>query len=331
MVDSFKRDYNEPVQEERNSAPAIDEISKKIDIHVHLLGDEKDGCYIAPSLLRKTWLRIIASRLGIKTPAEYAKKLAEYITDSPIDAGVVLAMDYIFDEQGQQDPRTSIFVPNSFVFKVTSEYPRLLPGVSIHPNRRDALEQIDLCAELGAVLVKWIPNAQGIDPSNKRYSAFYRKLADYGLPLLSHTGYEFTLPVIDQALGNPEKLRRPLEEGVTVIAGHSGISYSGFSTRYLKIWLDLIKKYPNLYGDIAASSIGIGGHYINKLLMDKEVCDRLVNGSDFPVPPLRTLSDVLGKHNPFTRDFNIKCGLGVPESVFHRGYTLLRTKEKSRR
>ena len=78
--------------------------------------------------------------------------------------------------------------------------------MSINPNRRDALHEIDRCVEAGAALVKWLPNTQGIDPSDRKYKAFYRKLSDHGVPLLSHTGFEFTMKTVDQKLGDPEKL-----------------------------------------------------------------------------------------------------------------------------
>jgi hypothetical protein len=313
------------VQDVRKSVRPVSEAVKRIDIHIHAVGDANDGCYIAKSLLRKIWFRLIANRLDINNLAEYVPKLVQYLRGSPIDTGVILALDAIYDDKGNRDPKTAFYIPNSFIFKVTAQYLELLPGISVHPNRTDALEELDKCVEAGAVLVKWIPNAQGIDPSNKKYIAFYRKLAEYKLPLLSHAGYEFTLPTVNQDLGNPEKLRLPLEEGVTVIASHSGISYSGFSTKYMKVWLSLLKEYPNLYGDVGASSIGIAGYYVKKLLKDEQVCQRLVNGSDFPIPPIKSVSDFFRKSNPFTRDFDIKSRLGVSDDVFHRGCTLLRT------
>jgi predicted TIM-barrel fold metal-dependent hydrolase len=324
MVEPFWQDYNESMLETEQNVSSSLKVSKRCDIHIHVVGDAADGCYISESLLRKTWFRLMTCRIGIKSPSEYVSRLVQYLKESPIDVGVILAIDAIYDEKGDLKSSTSFYIPNSFIFKISSQYPELLPGVSIHPNRRDALEDIDRCAESGAVLVKWIPNAQGIDPSNKKYTSFYRKLANYKLPLLSHTGYEFTLPVLDHGLGNPDKLRLPLEEGVTVIAAHSGISYSGFSTKNMKTWLTMIKQYPNLYGDIAASSIGIVSYYLVRLLKDEEVCKRLVNGSDFPVPVLKSLSDIFVKSNPFTRDYDIKSRSGVPQSVFHRGFMLLR-------
>ena len=241
-----------------------------------------------------------------------------------VDIGVILACDAMYDDSGKIDPGTSFYIPNNFVLKVASEHEELLPGVSIHPNRRDALDEIDKCVEAGAALVKWLPNTQGIDPSDRKYKAFYRKLSDCGIPLLSHTGFEFTMKTVDQKLGDPEKLRLALEEGATVISAHCGISYSGFSTRYLTTWLSLVGEYPNLYGDLAALSLGRGRSLIKRLLRDPVVYSRLVNGSDYPVPPLGTVADIFRRRNPFTRDYEIKNSLGVPDSVFYRGYQLIR-------
>ena len=299
---------------------------KKADIHIHITGSANEGGFISRSLLSKPWSRLMSYWLGLESEAadKYVSRLVGYIRESPIDIGVILACDAIYDDHGEVDPRTSFYVPNDSVLKVASEHEELLPGVSIHPNRKDALDEIDRCVEAGATLIKWTPNTQGIDPSEKKYKAFYRKLSSHGIPLLSHAGFEFTMKTLNQKLGDPRKLRLALEEGTTVISAHCGISYAGLSTRYLKTWLSLVREYPNLYGDLAALSLGFSGRLVRKLLKDQIVSKRLVNGSDFPVPPLRTVTDFIRRGNPFTRDYEIKTKLGVPDSVFHRGYQLIR-------
>ncbi len=301
---------------------------KRADVHIHITGGVNEGCFISPSLLGKPWSKLIFHRFGLKSDGaeEYVSLLVSCIRESPIDVGVILACDAMYDGSGKVDAKTSFYIPNNFVLKVASKHEELLPGVSINPNRRDALDEIDRCVEAGAALVKWLPNTQGIDPSDRKYKAFYRKLSDHGVPLLSHTGFEFTMKTVDQKLGDPEKLRLALEEGTIVISAHCGISYSGFSTRFLKVWLSLVREYPNLYGDLAALSLGLGGSLIKRLLKDQAVCSRLVNGSDYPVPPLRTVIDIFRRRNPFTRDYEIKTRLGVPDSVFHRGYQLIRKR-----
>jgi predicted TIM-barrel fold metal-dependent hydrolase len=303
-----------------------DEGLKKADIHIHLIGGADEGCHVSDSLLKRPWSKLISRWLGLDAEGsdKYVERLVRYLRESPIDVGIILACDAIYDERGGVDPRTSFYIPNDYVLKVASQYDELLPGVSIHPNRKNALEEIDRCLEAGAALVKWLPNAQGIDPLNNQYKAFYRKLGDCKMPLLSHTGAEFTLKTISQNFGDPKRLRLALDEGVTVIAAHCGISYSGLSARYLSDWLTLVNGYPNLYGDLAALSLGLGGRFIRKLLKDEVARERLVNGSDFPVPPLRGVRDLFKRGNPFSRDYEIKKKLGVPDSVFYRGYRLIR-------
>jgi len=298
----------------------------KTDIHIHLVGGPEDGCYVSPQMLRRPWLKLVSfwSGLGVRHGGEYVSRLVNYIRESPIDVAVVLACDAIYDERGDIDSKTPLYVPNDYVLRVCHQHEELLPGVSIHPNRKDAMPEIDRCVEAGAVLVKWIPNAQGIDPADQRYRAYYRRLRGHGLPLLSHAGSEFTLPARIPTLGDPARLRLALEEGVTVIAAHCGVSYGGLSNRHLKTWLRLIPEYPNLYGDLAALSFGLGGRQIKRLLKSGLAETRLVNGSDFPVPPVRAITDLIRHSNPLTRDHEIKKKLGVPDSVFCRGYRLVR-------
>ena len=62
--------------------------------------------------------------------------------------------------------------------------------------------------------------------------------------------------------------------------------------------------------------------------------DKLVQGSDYPVPPMSVLfwrrirfgelGRIAGERNPFSKDVLIKRELGVPEEVFVRGAELLR-------
>ena len=116
---------------------------------------------------------------------------------------------------------TDLLVSNTYVLNVAKPYPdEFLAGVSINPQRRDAIEEVARCAEAGSALVKVLPNAQEFDPGSPAYIPFYRALARHGLPLLSHVGYEFSLIGKDQSVGDPDRLRVPLDEGVTVIAAH---------------------------------------------------------------------------------------------------------------
>ncbi|MEP6889202.1 MAG: hypothetical protein ABI955_00730 [Nitrospirota bacterium] len=109
------------------------------------------------------------------------------------------------------------------MLKTAQTHPReFLAGVPINSQRRDVVEEVHRCAD--AVLVKVLPNAQHFNPAGPKYKPSYRALAQRKLPFLSHVGYEFSLIGKDQLLGDPDRIRLALDEGVTVIAVH-GCSY----------------------------------------------------------------------------------------------------------
>ena len=96
-----------------------------------------------------------------------------------------------------------------------------LPTISVHPYRSDALEELERGAARGATMVKWLPNSMGIDPSDPLCDAYYDKMRELGLILLSHGGEEKAVDAAeDQRLGNPLLLRRALDRGVRVIVAH---------------------------------------------------------------------------------------------------------------
>ena len=76
------------------------------------------------------------------------QKVSTKIVDSrTVKQAVILAMDGYVDDQGEHKGRlnrqeTQIFVPNDYVAKETAKYNNLLFGVSINPNRKDALQRL---------------------------------------------------------------------------------------------------------------------------------------------------------------------------------------------
>src|SRR5437867_3615111 len=186
---------------------------KFIDCHVHLAAfhDGENGCYISLRMLKSPLFRLLAWKHGL-SPADVRRSNQKYVDDlltelrasQHVGKAVLLGMDGCYDANGALDEvRTEFLIGNDYVLKVTREYPHeFLPGVSINPQRRDAIEELERCAEAGAVLVKVLPNAQGFDPADRRYVPFYRKLAQFKIPLLSHVGYEFSLIAQDHTAGD---------------------------------------------------------------------------------------------------------------------------------
>jgi len=320
-----------------------------IDIHCHLagIGACNSGCHVAPRL-RNSWkfrFYLKAFNVTLDELEQYgddlvvARLAAGVAAAQSVDRAVVLALDAVVDSAGQEDlDRSELYIPNAFVRDACRRHPELLFGASVHPHRRDALERLDAVAGDGAVLLKWLPSVQHIDPADPRHRPFYRRLADLKLPLLSHTGEEESFTGADNALADPERLRPALEEGVTVIAAHCASNGRSDGERNFPRFLRLAERYPNLHADVSAlTQINRIGH-LQKVLRHPELYDRLHFGTDMPLPctgltspwfqlgrlPLSEIRQLSRISNPWDRSLQLKLALGLPEATLSNTARLLR-------
>ena len=290
--------------------------------------------WLAGFMLRQ--LGVPASALEGDLESIYSGHLVELVRSSSMDAIVLLAHERVHDPDGNaRDDLGSMFVPNDVVLGLAQKFPEFLAGVSIHPARPDAIDELERCLATGAVLMKCLPNCQNIDPSDRRYRAFWERMAAAGLPLLAHTGGEHTVPIVNPALADPKLLRFPLECGVTVIAAHCGTSSGIFDHDYFDDWVAMLREFPNLYGDISALvSLNRCGHLRDCLR--EQIAPRILHGSDFPVPILghrmwlqgwmdrATFRRCQQIRNSLERDWQFKRALGFPEETATRAAAILR-------
>ena len=164
-------------------------------MHCHLGGLGTDGSGISANrsfrrgLVLPFILRLLKVKKGDLVHADrlYVERLAQWVRESKsIDRAVALAFDGRWRDGELDRAHSALVVPN--------DWSRDAARASVNPERPDALDELDRVADEGAVLVKWLPNVMGFDPGDARFKAFYRKLAELRLPLLSHCGMEFTLP-----------------------------------------------------------------------------------------------------------------------------------------
>jgi hypothetical protein len=319
-----------------------------VDIHCHGagIGAGGSGCFVSPALKGSWKYRVYLRSFGVseeelqnKGDSVVFRKLSEKISRSRhVAKAVVLALDGVIDGNGRLDlNRTEIFIPNEFIASQASLFDNLLFGASVNPLRDDALEQLDRAANDGAVLVKWLPSIQNIDPADRRHIHFYRKLVELNLPLLTHTGEEHSFTLTQDELGDPERLRLPLEEGVTVIAAHGASNGSNRGERNHDRFIRLTGSYPNLYADISALTQANRLGHLERLLKHEELHDRLLYGTDFPLISTGITSpwfhlyrlgggrliEILAETNPWDRDVLLKRSLGVRDEIFANSARLL--------
>ena len=227
-----------------------------IDCHVHVaaLPDGTNGCYVSAGLLKSPLFRLWVWKHGLdvnnphNANQKYVDDLRNELRQSRhVDKAVLLGMDGVYDGSGKPDQSaTEFLVGNDYILHLAHQFPEtFLAGVSINPQRRDAVEELHRCVDNGAALVKVLPNTQRFDPANVRYKSFYRAMAQRNIPLLSHVGYEFSLIGKDQAAGDPNRLRVPLQQVVTVISAHACSFGLMLYENFYPSLLELIETYPN--------------------------------------------------------------------------------------
>lgn len=311
-----------------------------IDCHVHAIAATPGRGHLSEYLLRQWNVRFLRWRLGAtsRDPETLEKqaeaRLIETInaTDG-IDAAVVLALDAVYDRDGNGvESNTHFYVANDYVAELASRHPKVLFGASVHPYRKDAVAELERCVQRGAVLLKWLPVVQNFNPADERCFPFYEALAHHRLPLLSHTGGERMLPNLNAEVEDPMLLVSALERGVTVIAAHCGSRDRSTHRDYTPAFLRLAHEYERLYGDTAALNLPTRSYAYEKLLSDPIVRAKLVHGSDWPVPsiPPRRIGLLKATHllladgNWLRRDIAIKRQLGLGGDYWNRAASLLR-------
>jgi predicted TIM-barrel fold metal-dependent hydrolase len=303
-----------------------------VDCHVHLaaLPDGDNGCYISPKMLRSPLFRYLLwkHQLSPSNPREANRKylddlLTELRASRHVQRAVLLGMDGVYEQNGRlNQAHTDFLISNDYVLNIARANPNeFLAGVSINPQRRDAVEEVHRCADAGATLVKVLPNAQQFNPADLRYKAFYRTLAERKLPFLSHVGYEFSLIGKDQSVGDPDRLRPALEEGATVIAAHACSYGLIIYEKFLPTLRDFVQQYPNFYADISALTLPNRVQMLLHLRRYPEIHERLLFGTDYPLSvfhvaawgrvALGTLYDIVRTKNRFDRQVSVCRGLGL--------------------
>jgi len=330
-----------------------------VDYHVHLLGlgAGGTGAYANPRLLgwghplSRVKARAIFKSSGItdeaRADAQYVERLLALAEGFPVRPRLaLLAYDYRYTREGFRDLAGSEFaMPDEYVLGLARRHPEsVIPVVSVHPYAPDALQRLEACARAGARMVKWLPNAQGMDPSDPAIDPYYRLMARYGMALLCHTGLESSVEAGAQRLGNPLLLRRPLDLGVTVVMAHAGnrgssddLDNPGRRARNFELFLRMMddpRYQGRLFADISMLTQALRSRSDMETLLERsDLHPRLVNGSDYPLPAVdvlilpgllrgagfitgeerRALSEIY-RANPLLFDFVLKRALRHPRT-----------------
>ena len=298
---------------------AFDDIdpTRLVDHHTHIAGLGANGSGAFVNAKMRTWrhpfhrlkFKVYMSSAGVtdevNADEQFTDRLERLVQHIPNHGRYrLLAFDQHYRADGSVNKeKTEFFVPNEYVFDLSERHPNMfIPNISVHPYRSDASAELRKWAAKGARVVKWLPNAMGIDPSNPTCDNFYQTLKELDLILLSHGGEEKAVEAEeDQKLGNPLLLRRALDHGVKVIVAHcAGLGdnedlddpgrkrVSNFDL-FLRLMDE--KRYEGLvFGEISAmTQFNRLGYPLTTILSRADLHHRVVNGSDYPLPAVNIL------------------------------------------
>jgi predicted TIM-barrel fold metal-dependent hydrolase len=313
--------------------------------------------YMSPRMMRSVQWRVISRMLGIRArnlPGDELDRAIAAVNErhllgAPgIDRFVLLAFDEYHAAGGtavgpiarRGDVGSDLYVSNSLVRRMCTEHPeKFLFGASIHPYRPGAQEALEEVRAAGAVLVKWLPVHQNIDPRDPRVEAFVRRAGALGIALLVHYGGEISLSPNHREQEDPRPmlalLERLRQEGPIppVIIAHLATPSLPFQLAVhhralVAALLGALRDAP-VYADLSA--LTQRPHWLIRALKHRALHAKLVYGSDFPIPPAMTwfAHRLRGRwrdvHHPSwaERTYRIVRALGFPDEVFHRGAKVL--------
>lgn len=296
------------------------ETSQIWDSHVHIVGtgDSDSGIWFNPNMdswahptlkIQKNFYENGACADPTNTDVSAIDRLVNLSAEMPAGyKSMLFAFDWFHNPNGKPNKENSIFyIPNDYAAKVASQHSKYFEWVaSIHPYRADAVDALVQAKEQGARAIKWLPPGMGIDPASPKCDAFYKKAADLNMPIITHTGKESAVQGGDQNHGNPLRLRRGLDQGVRIILAHCAsdgddedLDNGNKRISSLDLFARLMDTpdYQTLaYGEISAITLVNHAWAIKRVLERTDWHDRLVNGSDYPLPAIMPLINTRQLH-----------------------------------
>ena len=333
---------------------------KIIDIHIHIggPGDSGSGCrmsheFIFSPAFGAMLIALRASLFDLKDEKIREIILSAINTSAKVDYAVFLALDGVYKNGEYIESESHLLTPNDYVIEIAKTNERVLFGASVHPyrNKRVMLDEMQKCIDNGAVLFKWIPSSQQINPEDERCIPFYEFLSKENIPLLCHTGAEHAVPTSDfraNRFNDPRKLKKALNMGARVIAAHCATPYFGgilpSDKSYFNELMEMLrmseKKKWNLYADISAFCTPTRITYlgrINDRINEGSISPaRFLYGSDFPIPivdinifknPLNLrelIENIKEQGNPLDNNFEILKEFGIHQTIFTNAQDVLR-------
>jgi predicted TIM-barrel fold metal-dependent hydrolase len=279
------------------AGPVLSKRPPVVDAHTHVFcwGENPKQGFLSEQTRSSRVTRLLLRVTGItREPGDtlsdkLRNRLLRELKRSSLDYAIVLAQDAVYRPDGSRnDAATHFYVSNDYVLDLAKRSSKVLAGCSINPVRSDALEELVRCHAAGSRLIKIHTAIQGVDPGRLEFDPFYALARELGVVLMFHTGYEHSCTVVSQQFTDPLRLERALSQGVTVVAAHCGTCAFFDPEDYYPNFVNMMRRFENLYGDTAIMASLIRWFSLRRLSREPDqLRQRIVHGSDYPFPPAR--------------------------------------------
>ena len=184
---------------------------------------------------------------------------------------ILLPLDAYYKKDKSIDwVNTDIYIPNEYVLRLAKclnnrykternkDHEPFEAAISLHPYQKDVLEKLKDSRDEGVRYVKWLPNTMNIDPGHKDSIAFYQKMKELGMVLISHSGHEEATVALkeNQKYGNPFLFDKAIASGMNLIMAHSGYrgfhKSSGKKSPNTEAFQSIYDGSQNVYGGLSA-------------------------------------------------------------------------------
>jgi hypothetical protein len=185
-------------------------------------------------------------------------------------------------------------------------------------------------------MMKCLPNCHNIDCNDRRYRKFWERMRRPAF-------LSWLIPAVNtHRPGGAPRIVGPAHVGIAAPMRRESYrralrhEKAGCSNpEYFYVFSEMIRRYPNLYGDTSAFNVPIRGRTCGNVLQPPLV-ERMLHGSDFPVPVHGHFAWFKGyvdwktfrrwERNPniLERDYQLKLAAGFPPETFTRIWSLLR-------
>lgn len=315
----------------------------RIDIHTHLagIGTGGSGCAVSGRMRRSLTFHAMMLATGMRgrtargrEDAAFGEFMAGAVEAArELDHACLFAMDGVYSPQGELRPDEShLVVPNAHLLEVCRHSPKLLPVISVNPDRPDAVAELERWGPM-AVALKWLAPLQKFELDPLRHARVIEAIHELGLPVIVHSGCEHTFPGMEQRLGNPALYEPLLKRGIPVVFSHCGTGsfmHPGYDFSYE--FGRMLERYDHAFGDTSAFCSLVRYQQVRRFKAERYI-GRLLHGSDFPIPSsavyflkdlgFNAIARLQGTPNVLDRDILTKRAMGMPEETFTTAGRLL--------